>query len=316
MDEIPVCNYEGSDYQTSFWEQGGRAYEDAVEEVALRRLMPAGGRHLLELGAGAGRNTRRYKGFQHITLLDYSLTQLQQAHQRLGETSPDGAQLHYVSADIYHLPFASGLFDAATMIRTLHHMVDPRLALSEVRRSLQAGASFVLEFANKQNLKAVLRYLLGQQVWNPFSPEPIEFAPLNFDFHPGTVRAWLQVTGFAVNRQLTVSHFRMGFLKRWVPLPLLVQADALAQVTGNLWQLSPSVFVGCTARPNPQANGAAEVVDAGTTAGDTPVFRCPACGYTPLSERDGALVCLACDRHFPIVDGIYDLRLNVPAREA
>ncbi len=24
----PVCNYEGSDYQTSFWDEGGRSYED------------------------------------------------------------------------------------------------------------------------------------------------------------------------------------------------------------------------------------------------------------------------------------------------
>jgi hypothetical protein len=32
------------------------------------------------------------------------------------------------------------------------------------------------------------------------------------------VRAWLQVTGFLVERQLTVSHFRIGLLKRLVPL--------------------------------------------------------------------------------------------------
>jgi SAM-dependent methyltransferase len=311
MDEIPVCNYEGSDYQSSFWEQGGRAYEDAVEEVALRRLMPPGGKSLLELGAGAGRNTGRYRGFQQITLLDYSLTQLQQARQRLGETGPDGARLRYVSADIYHLPFASGLFDAATLIRTLHHMVDPRLALSEVRRSLQPGSAFVLEFANKQNLKSIVRYLLGRQVWNPFSPEPIEFAPLNFDFHPATVRTWLQVTGFAIERQLTVSHFRTGFFKRFVPLGLLVRADAFAQLTGDLWQLSPSVFVSCKARPNAQAALGEE-----SAAGEDAFFRCPACGYTPLPEREDELVCPVCERHYPVIDGIYDLRVNVPSRDA
>ena len=30
----PVCDYEGSDYQTSFWDEGGRAYEDKAEEIA------------------------------------------------------------------------------------------------------------------------------------------------------------------------------------------------------------------------------------------------------------------------------------------
>ncbi len=58
----PVCSYEGSDYQTSFWERGDRAYEDAVEGVALKRLLPKEGNLLLELGAGAGRNTPRYHG--------------------------------------------------------------------------------------------------------------------------------------------------------------------------------------------------------------------------------------------------------------
>jgi len=52
----PVCSYEGSDYQTSFWDQGGRSYEDQVEAVALRRLLPISGKLLLALGAAAGRN--------------------------------------------------------------------------------------------------------------------------------------------------------------------------------------------------------------------------------------------------------------------
>lgn len=306
MDQIPVCNYEGSDYQTSFWDRGGRAYEDAAEAVALRRMLPAGGKRLLELGAGAGRNTPRYHGYQEIVLLDYSRTQLQQARQRLGDTGPDGARLRFVAADIYHLPFVMGLFDTATMIRTLHHMVDPRRALSEVRQALGPGAVFILEFANKRNLKSVLRYMLGRQGWNPFSPEPIEFAALNFDFHPATVRAWLQVTGFVVERQLTVSHFRMGLFKRLLPLGLLVRMDALASLTGDVWQLSPSVFVRSKARPVPGLAGAPD---------ENSFFRCPACGNAPLEDTPPVLVCPACGRRYPVVDGIYDLRPDPPESE-
>ena len=92
----PVCNYEGSDYQTSFWERGGRAYEDAVESVALKRLLPTAGKLLLELGAGAGRNTPRYQGYDRVVLLDYSCTQLQQAQQRLGQQP----RYTFVAADI------------------------------------------------------------------------------------------------------------------------------------------------------------------------------------------------------------------------
>ena len=32
MKTPPVCNYEESDYQESFWEHGNRAYEDAAED--------------------------------------------------------------------------------------------------------------------------------------------------------------------------------------------------------------------------------------------------------------------------------------------
>ena len=71
----PVCDYEGSDYQQSFWEQGGREYEDRAEAIALKRMLPGNGRLMLELGAGAGRNTPRYAGFDRIVLLDYSTTQ-------------------------------------------------------------------------------------------------------------------------------------------------------------------------------------------------------------------------------------------------
>src|SRR5512138_1240335 len=36
MNTPPVCNYEGSDYQSSFWDKGGREYEDRTEAIALR----------------------------------------------------------------------------------------------------------------------------------------------------------------------------------------------------------------------------------------------------------------------------------------
>ncbi|RPI33324.1 MAG: methyltransferase domain-containing protein [Chloroflexota bacterium] len=97
----PICDYEGSDYQSSFWDSGGRAYEDQVEAIALRRLLQPGGDLLLEIGAGAGRNTPRYQGFNRIVLLDYSKTQLEQAQERLGRDE----RYVYVAANAYRLPF-------------------------------------------------------------------------------------------------------------------------------------------------------------------------------------------------------------------
>ncbi|MBK9923823.1 MAG: class I SAM-dependent methyltransferase [Anaerolineales bacterium] len=293
----PVCNYEGSDYQKSFWDQGGRQYEDRTEAIALKRLLPKQGRLMLELGAGAGRNTPRYLGFDRIVLLDYSRTQLEQAQARLGKAD----QYIYVAADVYRLPFVNGLFDAATMIRVLHHMADAPKALGQVKNVLASGGTFILEFANKLNLKAILRYLLGRQKWNPFTLEPIEFVELNFDFHPTAVQNWLKGLGFSIERILTLSHFRVGFLKRIIPTGILVFFDSIFQWTGALWQVTPSVFVKAVVEN--QASGSVK-----RELSVLEFFKCPDCSHSPLIDKKEYLECSSCKKKWEVKDGIYDFR--------
>ncbi len=247
---------------------------------------------MLEVGAGAGRNTPRYHNFSQIVLVDYSLTQMQKARQRLG----DSERYVFIAGDVYNLPFVDGLFDAATMIRVIHHLVEPQQALRDIRRTLEPGAAFILEYANKQNIKAMLRYLLGRQSWSPYTPEPVEFVELNYNFHPRAVESWLGSAGFDLQRTLTVSHYRIDVLKRTIPTGILVWLDQLAQLTGDWWQLTPSVFT----RNN--------------AAGETPIaskgdfFRCPACKSALPANNDEALVCEQCGSKWAIRDGIYDFR--------
>jgi ubiquinone/menaquinone biosynthesis C-methylase UbiE len=295
----PICDYEGSDYQVSFWDKGGREYEDQTEAIALKRLLPGSGRLLLEVGAGAGRNTSRYIGFERVVLLDYSFSQLEEAQKRLGGID----RYVYVVADIYRLPFINDLFDCATMIRTLHHMADAPKALLRVRDVLQPGGTFILEFANKRNLKAILRYSLGRQRWNPFEQEPVEFVRLNFNFHPRAVRRWLDELGFRIEKMLTVSHFRLDFLKKTVPLRLLVALDALFQGSGQLWQLTPSVFVKAVLGRAIGIRIPEKTID---------WFKCPACSCSPLAKKRDHLACPGCGRKWPIRGGIYDFREALP----
>jgi ubiquinone/menaquinone biosynthesis C-methylase UbiE len=289
----PVIDYEGSDYQTSFWDEGGREYEDRCEQIALKRLLPDQGDLLLEIGAGAGRNTPRYKGYKRIVLLDYSLTQLQQAQKFLG----DSQKYIYVAGDVYRLPFVNDLFDGGTMIRTLHHMQDPQAALDQVNRVMKKDSPFLLEYANKRNLKAMLRYLAGRQDWNPFSLEAVEFTELNFDFHPRSIQKWLLDAGFDLERQLTVSHFRIDLLKRVVPTGMLVFFDSILQYTGAYWQFSPSVFT-----RNTTIKKTSDPVEG--------FFQCPECGKPLLNEDpdQNYLSCQPCQKKYPIIDGIYDFR--------
>jgi SAM-dependent methyltransferase len=291
-DQSPVCDYEGSDYQERFWGKGERAYEDQVEAIAIRRLLPKSGKLLLEVGAGAGRNTPRYQGYEHIVLMDYSSTQLEQAQQRLGTSD----RYIYVVADAYSLPFVDGLFDAATMIRVIHHMADAPKALAQVCTVLQPGGRFLLEYANKRNLKAIARYWLGRQDWNPFDRKPVEFVALNFDFHPKTMNAWLRATGFAIERKLAVSYFRVGWLKRHAPLKLLVGLDALLQPSGAVAQFSPSMFVRARSK-----------VDSSLAKPGT-FFKCPRC-QSALPEASGnSVTCPSCGRRWGIKNGIYNFK--------
>ena len=292
----PVCDYEGSTYQQTFWDSGARSYEDAAEAHALRALLPRRGKLLLELGAGAGRNTPRYHGFERIVLLDYSRTQLQQAQARLGGGGPAGSRYIFVAADVYALPFVPGLFDAATMIRVIHHMADAPAALRQVRAVLQPGATFILEFANKQNLKAIARWLARRQTWSPFDPAPVEFARLNFDFHPGSMLRWLHQSALEPEQVRAVSYLRVGVLKRALPGGLLAALDAALQPTGQVAQFSPSVFVRARARGE------------GPLAGPGAFFRCPACSGLELKDSGDHLDCVQCGRRWAQRDGIYDFK--------
>ncbi len=292
----PVCDYEGSAYRTEFWGQG-REYEDAVERVALRRLLPATGNRLIEIGGGYGRLMPLYDGYDEVVLVDYARSQLRQAYELWGESGPGGRPRYiYVAADFYTLPFAPGLFDTVTLVRTIHHAIDAPGVLKGVARILAPGGAFVLEFANKRNLKAILRYVVRRQSWSPFDREPVEFVKLNFDFHPAWMRARLAEIGLKVRDIRTVSHFRIDLLKRVIPVDFLVALDRLLQPTGALCQLSPSVFVRC--------EGEAEKRGAPEGA----FFRCTVCGSTMLVDEGTVLSCIDCGARFAVREGIYDFK--------
>lgn len=285
-----VINYEGSKYSSEFWTPE-REYEDRAERIALQALLPPRGRRLIEIGAGAGRLGGLYLGYDEIVLMDYAHSTLVEAHAHWGHD----ARFKFVAADVYRLPFADGAFDAIVMVRVLHHLVDVSRALTQIAATLQTNGTFVLEFANKRNLKAMLRYALRRQSWSPYTREPIEFVELNFDFHPAWVETKLRDAAFEVYHKRAVSFFRVGMLKR------LFGAKRLAAIDGALqrplaWStIAPSVFVECGLRrgeQRPALNG---------------LFKCPECSSLEWNESEGTLMC-AQGHRWEKKQGVYDFR--------
>jgi ubiquinone/menaquinone biosynthesis C-methylase UbiE len=285
-----ICDYEGSDYRTEFWEGKGRDYEDRVERIALRRLLPDKGKRLLEIGAGFGRLTGEYHGFDQVVLVDYSLSQLRYAQEQLGTSG----RYIYVAADAYSLPFRSGSFDGATIIRVIHHIADVPSVLKQVRRVLTSKGVFILEYANKRNVKAMYRFARGKQKWNPHDLEPVEFVELNFDFHPDYMKQQLKAAGFATKRSIPVSFFRIGVLKNTLPTGLLAGMDGVLQLTGLHY--TPSTFTRNIASGESPNNLETDSL-----------FVCPNDSHE-LTHVGDTLTCKSCGQRWAIRDGIYDFK--------
>ena len=290
----PVLDYGESTYEQDFWRGRNRDYEDAAERRALRRLLPPTGDRLVDVGAGFGRLADLYSGYRQSILLDYSPDLLRDARKRLAHRPP-----LTLAASFYDIPLADGACDTAVMVRALHHAADVPAVLAELRRILRPGGALVLEHANKRHLKAVLRYWLGRGP-NPFSLEPLEFARLNFDFHPAYIRQALRTAGFEVEEARAVSLFRLPLFKRLLPPQGLAALDGLLQRPLAPLALSPSIMLRCRA-VGPEALA--------TGQGERPLFRCPRCHATDLAaDTPERLVCRRCHSVWPITDGIHHFR--------
>lgn len=288
-----ICDYGDSSYRQDFWEGQGRDYEDAVERLVLAKLLPPRGERLLEIGAGFGRVTDEYRMFRQVVLLDYSLEQLQYARNRFGD---DGYL--YVAADAYRMPFQAGVFDAATMIRVIHHFEDVPAVLAQVEQALSGGGSFILEYANKRNLKAMLRHLIGRNRWDPFTLSPVEFVELNFNFHPQYMQRQVNERGFEVRRAVPVSWLRLGLLKRALPTGFLVRLDAALQGVG--WLLSPSVFLDLRLKKE----SGRETLSANSDP--LAILKCPLAGSR--LEREGDALVNKDGLRWGIEQGVFDFR--------
>lgn len=194
---------------------------------------------MIEIGAGFGRLAFEYAGYNHVVLLDSSEVHVAAASERLGRDPRYTITL----GDAMALPFSAGEFDTAVCVRVLHHFEDPGPVLAELGRVVRPGGTLVLEFANKRNLKAIARRLLGRQSWSPFHPGSVAYRAHHFDHAPISVRRSLRSAGFTVERARAVSLFRVPGLCRRLPAGLLAGAESLLQEPLGSVTPGPSVFL-------------------------------------------------------------------------
>jgi demethylmenaquinone methyltransferase/2-methoxy-6-polyprenyl-1,4-benzoquinol methylase len=103
-------------------------------------LQPRGGQRILDLAAGTGVSTMQLIGAGADAIAcDFSIGML-----RAGKANRARRRVPFVAGDGMHLPFASEIFDAATISFGLRNIANAPMALREMMRVVKPGGRLVV----------------------------------------------------------------------------------------------------------------------------------------------------------------------------
>ncbi len=300
---MPIRTWESEEYHP-FWQRSNNAYLDRVERRILRGLMGTGG-WFIDLGGGYGRLMDLYKdAYQKVVISDYSMSMLEDANRRLSRNGIRNISL--VAADVNRLPFIDGVFEAAMMIRLIHHIENPGPAIREVRRILKPGALFIFEYQNKRNFNFLIKARLGRMKGKDLtSLAPFLAGRLYWNFHPRAMERIL-AEGFDIDRVLGGGIFwNRKFLTAVIP-KLEVIDSGLARFLGRR-SLTHQLFLRLHARKDESRLERRSRIQEDSVVG---ILRCLVCGQSELEHQGNRLTCSHCHQSYAIHDNIYDFRLE------
>ncbi|NDD67197.1 class I SAM-dependent methyltransferase [bacterium] len=239
-------NYDHYDYKSSFWGNGKRAYEHGVESRLIQNLLSrhgVKGAHIGDIGCGFGRLFPSYEPFaQSVTLLDYSHDMLAQARASIQTKKP----IQFVQGNALSIPLPDAELDACISIRTLHHLEEYDVFLSELCRVTKPGGLVIFEIPNYRHIKNIVLYALGRAE-NPFQHRIHQLGNRFVNFHPDLIYRTLERVGLQRIETVNGSFFRSEWVKRTVPTPWLIRLDQVAQRCLSWTDLTPSIY--CVCRP-------------------------------------------------------------------
>lgn len=310
-----IVDYDsGFDY-CAFW--GNRDYEQWVEARVLRRLLPRLGqaRWFADFGGGYGRNAVHYPAVaDNVILVDYSVTQLNRAAERLAAQIESG-RLHLVRADLGRLPLVDSAVDAAMVVRVLHHMTDLERCLVEMSRTV--GRRWLVDVPIKHHLLARLRHARQGKLRDLRGPDPLVTGSTQYPFYTfqlATVRGCLRGAGFRSQVAASANNFR-----RWDQVlpggvvspvrPLVYGMELAAERVGRGWW-GPSQFL-LARRIRPRA------ADLRPVPAATPPqlvelarrFHCPGC-HADLRWSEAEVSCSRCERRYSRQGSFWDFSLG------
>jgi len=319
--ELRKSDYENYDYR-EFWEASNRQYEDLSERIAIRKLIKNEQKGIIiDIGCGYGRLFNEYIDFDLIIMLDYSLNNLNNAKSLvedfLSSTNKikENKKVYFVAGDANNLPFKSEVINAAISVRVVHHLNEPQKFISEVSRILKNDSFFILEFANKRNLKNILKFLIRRIKDSPFSLEPTNVGDTIQNNHPKTITGYLKSCNFKIKSIISVSNLRISFLKKRLKLSVLILLEKLFQSLFSFMKLGPSIFV--KALKTNHSKNVFIIKDDNLLKNKIfdidflDLLLCPNCKNQniKLEVSYATIKCPSCHKRYLIKNGIYDLRV-------
>jgi len=227
-----------------YWD--GRDYENAAEEMAIKRLLE--GKHFkraADIGGGYGRLCLLLEKYaDKVTLTDPSQQQLDIGAEYL----KDHPEVDRKIMQVDDLKFKNGELNLLTMIRVMHHLPDPTAGFAEISRVLAKDGYAIIEVANYMHGRNRLKHLLkGKKL--PTEPVDIrseankKSSEIPFVNHnPHTVIKQLAHAGLKVDRMLSVSNLRSPGLKKIMPKRVMLAIEGILQPTLANSFFGPSVF--------------------------------------------------------------------------
>jgi SAM-dependent methyltransferase len=151
---------------------------------------PVRGRHVLEVGAGSGRDALGLVRAGAIgVVLDYSPASLALVQS---QARAEGLAIHLVRADALAMPFRNDAFEVVFHQGLLEHFRDPMPLLRENARVTRRGGRVVVDVPQTVHLYTLMKQtLIALNAW---------FAGWETQFTPGELEARCRDAGLAVRR--------------------------------------------------------------------------------------------------------------------
>ncbi|MFC2144920.1 methyltransferase domain-containing protein [Actinomycetota bacterium] len=246
---IRKSDYENYDYR-EFWEDDKRYYEDQSERMALRSMLKGvdpSNKLFIDIGCGYARLFNEYSKFQRVVFIDYSMKNIKNAQERISRFLSDDPEklsnILFISADATAIPIKDDSADTVLTVRVVHHLDKPEKYFDEVKRILKEGGLYLFEFANKRNLKNILRFMIGKMDTSPFGPVPSQVGETIRNYHPKEIFKKLKQRDIRIERIISVSNFRLGILKKIFGNKLLLLFENIYQKLFSFITWGPSIFI-------------------------------------------------------------------------